>query len=227
MTVISDRPFNALNELGWSDGGGSGEFDLRTDATAPHSPTGILHAWFPAGYAAGNGPVAFDRSSLGDKRTMYVAFWSRYSANYYGQSSGTNKQFYLHATTGDAPVFFFSAYGSGSGPLLPYIQLQGVISWSPNPGSGNLGPNLVPGAQIIRGQWNLVEVVAVGNTAGTADGSVDVYLNGTHVSSYTIQWQSGATTWSRLHGTTIWGGVGGTVPTLMSVDWDHIYLSAK
>lgn len=229
MTVISERPFNALNELGWADGFGSGQFDFRSDSTSEKSPPNVLHAWYPAGYVGGDGPVAFEPGPLGNKKTVYVSYWIKYSANFYGHPAGGNKQFYLITSTNDNPVFFVSGYtaGGGAAAIVPYVQLQGAISWSPYPGSGNLGPNLVPTAQIVRGQWSRIEVVAVGNTAGNADGSVDVFLNGVHVSHYAMQWQTGVTTWNRFHGTTIWGGVGGTVPYLMSVDWDHVYISGK
>jgi hypothetical protein len=224
MTLISDRPFNALNELGWTDGGGSGQAAIATDVNAPHSPSSVLHAWYPAGYAGGDGPIAMDRSSIGSPRTFYVAFWSKLSANFQGHNSGVNKQFYLYTNNG-APVFYFSAQGVGSGTLTPQIRTQSTVSPS---GDANLNPNLVPAAQIVRGQWYLIEVVAVGSTAGNNDGSVDWYMNGVHVGSYTgIRWETGATTWGRMHWTTIWGGVGDTVAAQMDVWWDHIYLSGK
>jgi hypothetical protein len=161
---------------------------------------------------------------LGSPRTVYVAFWAKLSANFQGHSSGVNKQFYLHTNTNDAAVFYFSATGVGSGQLRPQIRTQGTVSPS---GDANLEPNLVPTAQIVRGQWYLIEVVAVGSTAGNTDGSIDWYMNGVHVGSYAIRWETGATTWGRIHGTTIWGGVGDTVPATMDVWWDHIYLSGK
>ena len=82
-------------------------------------------------------------------------------------------------------------------------------------------------AEITRGVWHLLELVAVGNTAGNMDGSVDWWLDGVHVGSYAVQWQTGATFWSRIHGTTIWGGTGQIVPALQWVEWDHMYISGK
>jgi hypothetical protein len=86
---------------------------------------------------------------------------------------------------------------------------------------------LVPTATIPRNQYYLLEAVFVGNTAGRQDGSVDWWVNGVHVGSYSVQWETGAVTWVRFHYTTIWGGSAGTVPELMWMDWDHIYLSGK
>jgi hypothetical protein len=223
MTAISDRPFNARNELGWTDGGGTGEFDFRSDPTAPHSPPSILHAWYPAGYLGGGGPVAYDYP-LNNPRTMYIRFWTKLSANFWGHGSEVNKQCYLITST-PSNVIVFSASGQGSGPLRPQIRLQNTVSY---PGSAaNLDPNLVPGATIPRDQWYMIEIVAVGNTAGKVDGSIDWYLNGVHVGSYPMEYEAGGTVWGRFHGTTLWGGSGDIVPALMWVDWDHVYLSAK
>ena len=194
-----------------------------SDPTAPHSPTGILRATYPTGFAAGTGPGAWDPPMLGNKRTAYVAVWMRHSANWYGQDAGVNKVFYMHTSTNDAPVFYFSATGVGSGDLIPQIRLQATVS----PPESNLSPNLVS-AKMVRGQWNLIEIVAVGNTAGNRDGSIDWYLNGVHVGSYTgVEWEAGGTTWQRFSFAPVWGGIGGTVPATQYLDFDHAYLSVK
>jgi len=219
MTAVLDRPFNSLNELGITDYFYNGDMSFINDATAPHSPLGILRATYPAGTAYdGNGPGSFDFYT-GDKRTLYSAQWIKYSANWYGHPSGVNKIVYFHTTIGDVPVLYLNAAGAGYGPLSPQV-------WTQYP-NRNLLPNLVPNAEIIRDQWNLLELVVVGNTAGNADGSVDWYLNGVHVGSYVLQWQASAVTWGLVHWTTIWGGVGGSKPATQWRDSDHFYLSAK
>jgi hypothetical protein len=226
MTVVSDRPFNALNELGWGDNF-SPNMAFMTDPTAPHSPSGIIRATFPPGNGYdGSGPGAADYYS-GNKRTVYIALWTKYSANWYGHPSGINKLFYLFTSSGN-PALVFSAIGGGYSPLSPQVWLQGVVYYPG--GSGNLGPNLVPAAEVTRDQWILLEVVAVGNTAGNRDGSVDWYMNGVHVGSYPMQWSPGATTWSRVHWTTIWGGWlqgAAVVPATQWRDSDHFYISEK
>jgi len=224
MTVISDRPFNALNELGWSDYF-TGNMSFITDGTAPKSPSGVLRATYPTGFAGGSG-VGTSILGVGNRRTIYFAYWAKLSANFWGHSSNTNKQAYFYTSLGTG-VFFFAAYGAGSNPLEPVIQTQVIISPFGNGGNSNLHPNLVPGARIPRNQWYLIEIVAVGNTAGKVDGSIDWYLDGVHVGSYAIQWETGATTWGDVKYYNGWGGVGDTVPATMTVDWDHVYVSGK
>ena len=226
MTAVLDRPFNSLNELGITDTFDS-NMSFINDPSAPHSPPGILRATFPTGNMYdGSGPGSFDYY-LGNSRTAYYCYWIYYSPNYYGHPAAVNKMFYQHTSTGDAAVLVFSAIGAGYAPLSPQLWTQGTISPA---GNGVLTPNLVPNAEIVRGQWNLIELVAVGNTAGARDGSVDWYLNGAHVGSYVVQWETGATTWLRYHWTTIWGGYSGgaaSVPATMWRDSDHLYISQK
>ena len=229
MTRITDRQFNALSELGWDDTFSS-NMAFMADVTAPKSPAGILRATYPTGYtSSGNGPGGSDYILSSSPRTIYVSFWSKLSSNFFGHDSGTNKQFYVYDLGGN-PWFFFSVYGVGSGPLVPMIQFQSTTS----NGDYDLAPNLVPSARIPRNAWYHIEVVATGNTAGTADGTIDVWLNGVHVTSTAglpngrLQYSSGACHWGRFHYTTIWGGVGGpNVPATMTVDWDDVYLSGK
>jgi hypothetical protein len=126
------------------------------------------------------------------------------------------------------PAFFFSAHGTGSGPLLAQVNLQGIVVYPG--GIGNLVPNLVPGAQIIRGRWQTLEAVMVGNSAGTADGTVDWWLDGVHIGSYRgIQWSTVATTFTTFDLRPIWGGVDSSQPITQTQtqDWDNVYLSGK
>lgn len=237
MTVLSDRAFDAMNELGWSDTSGAGSappgsIAIASDATAPKSPSNILRATFPIGFTSGgDGPGSSDKGISPTKRTIYVCYYVKLSSNFYGHDSGVNKQFYCY-DSGDNPWFYFTASGTANNALVPTIAFQSISS----AGDFDLGPNLVPGAVLRRNFWELIEVVATGNTAGNADGDIDVYLNGVHVSSkagmpggnplkYTA---AGDCLWNRFHYTTIWGGVGGpTVPATMTMDWDHCYLSVK
>jgi len=227
MTVVSDRPFNSLNELGWTDTF-DGNMAFISDPSAPRSPTGILRATFPPGNQYdGNGPGGSDYY-LGNKRTLYMAFWIKYSANWYGHPTGINKMVYGYANAN--PVLVFSAIGGGTAPLKPEVDLQYTVSPVGSTPAANLAPNLVPNAEIVRDQWNFLELVAVGNTAGNADGSLDWYLNGVHVGSYTIQWTTAASAWDRVHWTTIWGGWlqgAASVPATMWRDSDHFYISEK
>jgi hypothetical protein len=221
MTLIAQRSFNGLNEAPWIDSFNANA-SFISDSSAPRSPTGILRATYPAGFAGGSSPVGNSYVNFAGKRTLYVAFWSRFSANFYGHGSNVNKMAYFY-TPAFSGLFVLVANGAGTNPLKPEIRFQNTIS----DGTSNLLPNLVPTATIPRGQWNLIEVVAVGNTAGNKDGSIDVYLNGVHVTSKAMQWETGSSTWGYFYYYPDWGGTGDTVPYNMWLDWDHAYVSGK
>jgi hypothetical protein len=224
MTVISDRPFNAINELGWADdnwGNPNGGVIIQ-DASAPKSPLNILRTTLPAGFKGGGGTFSGD-FSLATPRTLYVSYWARMSSNWFG--GGIHKQFYAYTNTPSS--IYFDAYGEGSGTIQPQIAGQNIVAGGNgfgDPQNPDWPPNLVPSAHLVRGQWYHVEVVLVGNTAGTADGSIDWYLDGVHVGSYSkIQFATTAARWNVLHYTNLWNGT--TVPAAQTLDFDHLYTS--
>jgi len=222
MTEITSREFNALNELPhWQD---ESPCIIADDPTAP-SPTKVFRAQYQTGFVAGSAACdswLFVPSNL---HTVYVSWWFKYSSNWWGQSTGTNKQLYVW-TNGDHPTMYVFAEGSGSGELTPYATVQG--SQVPRNSELLLGPNLVPSARIIRGRWHHMELVLVGNTPGTANGSLDLYLDGVHVSSYSgMQFITGDALWGDVNYAPVWGGLGGSVPQTQTFDIDHFYMSGK
>lgn len=232
MTLISSRPFNALNEGGWTDTGGV-NMSIVNDATAPESPSNVLQMHLPAGFGEGGGPGAGDFTISPTYRTIYVRHSLMFSANWQGPSSGVDKTFYLH-NAADLPSVYFNMEGGGFVSKHPQMAGQDIVNaGSPSPG-GDLanpdwGTNVSPGFALARGVWHKIELVIVGNTAGNADGSMDWWANGTKVGSVTgVQFVAGAQTWGRMHYTLLYGGPTGTLPTsAQDVFYDHIYLSGK
>jgi len=223
MTQLFDRPFNAQFESGWSDEFSS-NMSFVSDASAPKSPPGILRATYPTGYSsAGIGPGSAEVSIPSGTRTVYVSYWGRYSSNWYGHDSGVNKEFYLWGN--GHPYMYFNARCRYTGEMTPDIALQDMAVG----GDYDISPNLVPTARVIRGKWFHIELVAVGNTANTSDGSLDWWLDGVHIGSYkNLRFASSALHWDLFHFTTIWGGVGGpNVPETQTRDWDHAYMSYR
>ena len=222
MTLIDERPFNSLNEHAapyspaWDT---DTNLTIVQDATAPKSPSNVLRWTYPAGFAGGSAPGHTGTAHSG-QRVMYISYWGKLSTNFWGHLTAVNKQLYEWANGSN--VFYFEARGVGSGTLRPSICLQGTLT------DGNYSPNLVPTAEIIRGQWYHVEIVLTGNSSGTADGSVDWWLDGVHVGSRTsLQFTSSATSWGIFEFTPVWGGVTDNVPATMTFDVDHVYLSGK
>ena len=230
MTVLTERAFDAVTENGWTVAPWSGTVnncEIVTDANAPKSPTNVGRIKYPAGFASGGEPCGMSVSQLPSVRTMYMSFWFKISPNWDGHPTGANKV--LHVNIGGSNHFVVNLWGYGNGMMQMGILLQGIV----NDGSGNTAanwfPNLGPTGEIVRGQWYHVEVLAVGNTSGAANGSVDWWLDGVKIGSHSgIQYVSGAGTWGeRIAWAPTWGGAGPAVPSEMYQYIDHIYVSGK
>lgn len=216
MTVLVNRPFNSLTE---SQGWLTNKLTIAQDASAPESPSGVLRATYPAGFSGGSSPGTAEFSHAGH-RVIYISYWAKLSANFWGHLTGVNKQLYEWGNGNG--IFYFEAAGVGSGSLTPRVVLQGT------PADAVLSPNLVPTARIPRGVWYHVEIVLNGNSSGSADGSVDWWLDGVHIASYSgRQFTSGATSWGIFQFQPVWGGVTDVVPATMTLDLDHLHLSGK
>jgi hypothetical protein len=231
MTLISDRAFDARNESGWRDddwGNAAGGKIIR-DAKAPKSPGNILRTTLPAGFPAGGGTFSGDLT-FAPMRTLYISYWARLSKNWEGSDSGIDKQFYVYTSSG-VPSVVFTAHGSEYEPKSPVVEGQYILAggFGSDPGDPDFDPNVVATATIPRGEWYRIEMVLIGNSPGKRDGSIDWYLNGAHVGSYSkIQFTSGAAEWSLFHFTNLWSG-DSTFKTRESqtLDFDHLYLSGK
>jgi uncharacterized protein YjdB len=223
MTSINERGFNALNEdPAWENLSAPGA-SIATDATAPHSPSSVLRINYPAGFIGGGSPESTEILT-GDFRVYYFCYWVKHSANWQGHVTGVSKHGYVWM--GNNPLFVYEAEGVGSGPLHTRMALQGVVA-EPN-ADGWYGQNLLPNATFTRGQWDYVEILLTGNTAGTKDGALDVYLNGAHVSHWTgIQYSTATTAWTLSRIYPVWGGIGDVVNADQYIEWDHIYMSGK
>jgi hypothetical protein len=222
MTLIDERPFNSLAEHAsphvpaWDT---DASLSIITDNSAPKSASSVMRASFPTGFpggtSSGHAGVPF-----GGRRVLYINYWAKYSANWWGHLTGVNKQVYVFANGKN--IVFFEATGVGTAPLQPRIVTQGT------PNDQTYTPNLVPSAVIPRGQWFNVEIVLTGNSSGAADGSVDWWVNGVHVGSRTsVAFTSGATLWDTFEIRPVWGGLNDVVPATQTLDWDNIYLSGK
>jgi hypothetical protein len=155
-----------------------------------------------------------------------MSAWVKFN-NWQGGIGDVNKLGSPQGPAGNRIVL--EASGIGTGPLRPRINLQGIIRGGNTGGgtSGSYDSNLLT-RQFTRGQWDLLEMVAVANTTGNADGSVDLYLNGEHVAQATgIQIESSAFTFAWFVIEPLWSNPNDVVTSTMSFEVDHVYLSGK
>jgi hypothetical protein len=227
MTVLTERPFNALNEDGWTNTGSS-NYKIAADATAPKSPSNVGQIKFPAGFGSGNAPAVLEKVWSGTQKTLYVSFWVKFSSNWIGNTAGVNKIF--HFWIGGSNRLVLNARGVGTGKLLTEVELQGITAGG-NYDAGTTAlftANLGPSGELVRNQWLHWEAVFIGNSSGTANGSVDWWVNGTKVGHYGgLQFVSGAGYWEEMEWSPTYGGAGGVIPADQYQWIDHIYISGK
>lgn len=233
MNLISSRPFNALYTEGWDEPTNEqpeSNVTILTDSTCPHSPDKALRFIYKAGSSGGGAPWDADSPPFAYK-TVYVSHWARVSANWQGHpGSSINKMYYLYTTT-DVPSIVVVLWGANDEPLRPFIEGQNIQSGgqgSADPQNPDWGPNLVPDAHVVRGEWFNIELVAQMNSASMADGYLDLWLNGVHITHVpNIKFQGSSPSWRSLHHAPVWGGGGGTVAQTQYMDFDHLYVSGK
>lgn len=222
MTVLTDRRFAKLDEMGWED---EGTGRVTSDATTPS----FLRTTLPAGFVAGSGN-ADGNFSFTPRRTLYVDFTARYSDNWVGGEAGLDKLFYVYEK-GETPSLVFVASGSGKSKKAALMEGQEILAGGAGHGDAanpDWGPNQGVPAEIVRGRWFRGEAVLVGNTQGKADGTIEFFLDGVRVISYSgIKFVTGDCLWALMHYTNIWTGSSGKVPASQTLDFSHFYLSAK
>jgi Big-like domain-containing protein len=227
LTTLTERPFSALNEDGWTNTGSS-YYSIKQDATAPKSPSSVGQILFPAGFGSGNAPAVLEKVWSSGVKTLYVSFWLKLSSNWVGNDASVNKIF--HFWIGDSNRLFLNAHGAGNGTLTAEVWLQGIVAGG-NFDSGrtaDFGPNQGASGVIKRGQWVHWEMLFTGNSSGAADGKVEWWVDGAKVGSYSgIQFVSGAGTWQEMEWSPTYGGSGSPVPADQTMSVDHIRISGK
>lgn len=225
LSVLTDRPFNAKVESGWTDRGDPG-FHIVSDPSAPQSLPTIGEATFPLGFAGGRGPIQTDFHTTTQPKRIYVALWLKLSPNWDGHSSYVNKVF--HIWINGVNRVYLTLTGIDSMPFTPRIALQGV---NETPVSRNLGPNAGAQAKVYRGRWHLWEVELIANTPGQPDGEARWWLDGVKVGDYAginyLATGAAKDYWEIVSWNPTWGGAGDIVPATQYMWIDNVYVSGQ
>jgi hypothetical protein len=242
MTQLGSRPFDAINEDGWSMVAASGSisnFSIVSDPTAPRSPNNVGRIKFPAGFVAGGEPVNVYKDGVQKTRVRYWSFYLKLSDEWQSQPTAGSK--IMHVFVNGVNRVFLHARGFGStDPIYPWIGLQQLAGSYNAPAQGGeaignacwLKPNQPgqTGVQLIRGQWVLMEGLVDAGTPGGANGTAKWWINGVLVGSYTgipFVAAGGSATWEDWQWAPTWGGGGGTVLKEQYQFLDEIYFSGK
>ena len=171
--------------------------------------------------------------------SLYQSFWYKVSPDFpanlnankvvYSNIAGGNRVYINLSASADyplvngAPVFAPNQATAYTAAINPTVEVQGVVRILGRESEGvslNLRQNQITGdpvlwAQVVRGQWHHIEALYVANTAGNADGTVKLWLDGSLLIDYTnrVQWTAdGPHQWEWTTWWPVYGG-GGQVPT--------------
>jgi hypothetical protein len=236
FVLITQRDFGAKIENGWLDRGDAA-FSIQPDASAPRADKSVGQALFPAGYAAGSGPINTYYNISGSKTKLYVQLWLRISSNWQGQQAGINKVLFFWVAGG--PSIYLNLQGSGTSPLVFRVNTQfpsAIQTKDFSLGQGRFGGRDI---EAVRDRWYQWELLLETNSAsGVADGRIQSWIDGVKFVDSNVEvpaqdafpglimWETGRSPYfSQVSWNPTWGGVGGTVISDMTQRIDYIRVS--
>ena len=217
---------------------GVGNPSIVTDATNPGSSTNVAQMVFPTGFGSGSAPGSEWVKHFYSKRTIYVSFWVKVSANWYGpNTSGANKILYWEMLNGSnaASMGSIELFGGGSDNLTAGLVAEGIAGFVQGPDNPigapptvHLDPN-VTNPVVTRGVWHHYEVLLTTNTPGLTDGSVKWWLDGTLLGNYAnrIRFNSADVPFSDVYWSPTYGGTGSPVPATQYMWLKDLYISGQ
>lgn len=232
LTLVSDRAFNSLAKSSRDDRGSEGwnvteykssrNLQIVSVTGAPRSPSNVAQMTFPAGLSGGSEPARAKREFDIKARTISIDLWNKVSSNWQGPRRAASVIFTINVD--GRKRLAFEAQGTGKGKLTPAVSL-----WGAPDSRDELKPNVISGAEVVRGEWQHWRVSVRANTVGQKDGLVEVSLNGEKVLSYSnVELVSRSADWfDEMDWKPKWGGGGDRVSSSMSMQWDHVTIAAS
>jgi len=224
--------FTPMYSIGIKNAATYSPLGVAAPRNPPSSPNGIGEASFPGGFSSGGiapGIVWSKDITSNGWSGLYISFTVQLSSNWVSHSSAINKV--VIANIDNQPMLVLLAYGANK-----WVAGVQDIEADPKGGARQLYPNLA-GGDVTKGLWQRVEVQAIANTPGQANGTVRIWLtnfdsNGNRVSGPTkvteyndVGWVASGhpTSWNKVSWNPIWGGTGGpTVPVQQYMWMDQL-----
>jgi len=218
FTVLTDEPFNALNENGWQavqsqTTNGSG-LSLGADAGAPLSPPGVLQFKYAAGFVGGSEPGDEYYAPLLPVRETYFAFWWKPSNPWQNHPTNVNTIAALVPLT--AGVMQIQLDGSNNTVNVAPKFADDTRTLTPN----------VQATPIGLGSWHKIEwYVRYSTTPVSRDGVTRWWVDGVLDGAYTNLQMPADAGFVEYDFAPIWGGLGGSKSETDFFWFDHAHIS--
>lgn len=234
FTRIQDQPWdttpsrNVRTSAGWIDDSGAAglRMSVIVDPTSPFPWTNhnVAQGLFPAGFGGGSAPFFAYRPFAAKEQyqNLYLCMFVKHDANFDNTNGNAGTKFVWPA--GDQ-VQGVLTYTSFNAPNMDFqVIQQGAVDRQI---AANLSSALVLN---LRGTWVKYELLLKANTNNsTANGGLDVWINGVPTHHYTdVNWQMNtARTWLSLAWNPTYGGGTNPVPHNQYEYMDHLRVSGK
>jgi hypothetical protein len=212
------------NTSGWV-GYDVGNLQYVTDFNAPSPGDNVGRLIYPA--TAGGGGAFVNIGSINDeftKKSVYYCIGLKMSANFQYHLTGTNKVFFINvAGYGGGGDPFFVNIDSDTNPARFNAVLQGNLS--------RVFPK-ESGAEMLKGEWYVIEGRLGMNSAGNADGTFEQWVrrvsNNATVKTHDysdVQYVDSIYAFGLPKLQPTWGGGGDTVVNEFYLDVSELYVS--
>jgi len=236
LTPITDQPWNAappnlnaVDAYGWGVDRDPENLAIATDATAPRSPSNVIHGIIPAGWLGGTAPFRVERPFASQPRgTVFECLWFLHSPNFTdGGNFATKVSYYRGAGQNN-----WWGFESAGGPDQFYftLEIQGGGGDRTIRTSIPQGPGTTIFQALPTGVWRKYEILTVSNTPGVANGILKVWANGVLIINLSDMawWGAGQTpAWTGVAWEPVYGGGTHSPPVTMYQAIDHWYISGK
>lgn len=221
----------------WSNSPTNPNLTIATDASAPVSAGSVIRTKFYAGQNSGVAPVnmgGWIGPATMNYRKLYFSMWIKIEGtNFENQQAGTKAGFFGvgNPNTAQNQLFFFLNNGMSAQRLQSDFQVVFMQQNIPQPNgwtSRNLNQNVSKTHLMTVGGWHHWEAVMSVNTMGSANGTFQMWIDGTQTHNYnnvvyitpTAPYGFNSWKWNPT-----WGGSGGTRTRTDYIDIDQVFIS--
>ncbi len=230
---ISSQPWDSVppkppkvDQHGWRVTKDYERLSIISDPSAPLSPPYVLQGRFPQGMRGGGGPFHIE-VRFSPVRVLYQCFGIRLSPGF------TN-----NGNAGTKLAFVYNTYTGKPHSSSAYLNLFGGASDAGTMGVNTEGPGGFNRNMATRfrwsshlGQWHRFEFLMVANTQATANGILQIWVDGVQDTYHTdVKWfldQVAPTGFTRIDITPTYGGGHNPVPYDQFIYIDHWYISGQ